>query len=327
MSRISRYQESIEKFIKNKNKIENFKPDTIKHIKQMLDDSDQLCGIVLSTILNYNTKKTKYKSHGYYLAFAVNLILIYLKILENKSNNTIDNNIMDLILMDLLTNIYGLINDSCGTLKQDTPEKYEEIVKIILYSNNYFNKHISNILDFSSKLNTKKMIKSDILNIKDISENKILVDKLSKMVKLDIVDMKTYIYSKYGTLGKIIFMLGWVLGGGLLNPDNIKKLESMGEKFGVIYKLCRDFQNIVSDLKTCSKMSYNMLINCGINESFILFMNTKTEFIEESMALNLYTHTTKEVIDSLEKNIDNCLEKSNIDMKSSYSSFSCTHKT
>ena len=40
------------------------------------------------------------------------------------------------------------------------------------------------------------------------------------------------------------------------------------------------------------------------------------------MILNIHTHTLKEVLDELEKNVDNCLKSSSIDMKSQYSSFS-----
>ena len=58
MSRISRYQESIEKFIKNKNINNYFAEEFSKDIEKKLTNSDHLCGIILSTIFNHNTKKS-----------------------------------------------------------------------------------------------------------------------------------------------------------------------------------------------------------------------------------------------------------------------------
>ena len=51
-------------------------------------------------------------------------------------------------------------------------------------------------------------------------------------------------------------------------------------------------------------------------------MDLKIEFLEALFKYNLYTHTIKEVLDLLENKIDLILKKSNIDMKSTYSTFS-----
>ena len=57
MSRISRYQESLSKFIKNKN-IESYFSDEFKEtIYNKLTDSDHLGGIIVSTLFNHNSKK------------------------------------------------------------------------------------------------------------------------------------------------------------------------------------------------------------------------------------------------------------------------------
>ena len=63
-------------------------------------------------------------------------------------------------------------------------------------------------------------------------------------------------------------------------------------------------------------------MNNGIQESFVLFMDLKTEFLEALFKHNLYTHTIKEVLDLLEDKIETILKKSNIDMKSTYSTLS-----
>ena len=82
MSRISRYQESIEKFIKNKNINSYFSEEYNESITTKLMSSDHLGGIILSTIFNHNSKKSNIKGHGYFLGIAVDIILI---ILDNKN--------------------------------------------------------------------------------------------------------------------------------------------------------------------------------------------------------------------------------------------------
>ena len=99
-------------------------------------------------------------------------------------------------------------------------------------------------------------------------------------------------------------------------------IKCIGDCFGLLYKLCKDFERIENDIKKSNKYSLNFVVNEGVHETFILFMDIKTKLIEQCMILNIHTHTLKEVLDELEKNVDNCLKSSSIDMKSQYSSFS-----
>ena len=74
MSRISRYQESIESFIKKKN-IDTYLSNTDnKILENHLFKFDHLCGIIVSTIFNHNAKKTNYKGHGYFLAICIDIL-------------------------------------------------------------------------------------------------------------------------------------------------------------------------------------------------------------------------------------------------------------
>ena len=102
-------------------------------------------------------------------------------------------------------------------------------------------------------------------------------------------------------------------------------LNSIGYKLGMIYAISNDFDSIEKDILNSdpkTKSSKNLIINLGIQESFVLYMETKSSFIEECMKLNLFTHTLKEVVDLFEEKVDKCLEQSSVDMKSTYSSFS-----
>jgi hypothetical protein len=310
MSRISRYQESIEKFIKNKNISTYFSDEYNDLINNKLMKSDHLGGIILSTIFNHNSKKSNVKGHGYFLGIVIDILVI---MLESKNTNLNFNH-------NLLIGIYKLLNENISIIKINDQE---ELNKILIKTYEYFNNNIYNIIAFPKKMQTKKMIKSDLLNLKTITDQ--LYKKISQMnryVEEDIID---YIKLSYGGIGKLILVLSWILGGGNLDKKTICALELIGEKFGMIYKLSYDFDNIISDINSCDQVNNitkNVIINIGIQESFALFMEFKSSFYEEAFKLGIYTHTMKEVIDELEVKMDKCIENSKVDMKSTYSSFS-----
>jgi len=192
-------------------------------------------------------------------------------------------------------------------------------------SYDYFNNNIYDIITTEKIGEHTKMTKSDLLNLKTINEN--MYKKISNMNKYTQDDIINYIKKTYGNNGKIIFLISWILGGGNLDKKTLSKIEMIGELFGLIYKICMDFDNIINDINNIDfkdnpeKTSKNIIINIGIQESFALFMETKSKFYEDSFKLEIYTHTMKEVIDELETKLDKCLDNCKIDMKSIYSSF------
>ena len=310
MSRISRYQESIEKFIKNKNINEYFTESYSKIVLDNLIKSDHLGGIIVSTIFNHNSKKTNLKGHGYFIGLMIDIILMITKSKEKDK----------LINYNLFIGLYKLLTENINLIKTT---KHDVLNKIIIIIMSYFNNNIYDILVDVKIGETDKMIKSDLLNLKSIDDK--LYKKLSTMNKYDTDNFIDYINQIYGKLGKLIFVISWVLGGGDTTKDVIKSIEIIGEKFGVLQKICYDFESIVADIndmdKEKDKTSKNIVINIGIQESFSLFMETKSVFYEESFKLEVYTHTMKEVIDELENKIDRVLENCKIDVKSVYSSF------
>ena len=164
------------------------------------------------------------------------------------------------------------------------------------------------------------MIKSDLLNLKTITSE--MYKKISNMNKYDDKDLNIYIKNKYGNIGKLVIILSWIMGGGVIDKKNINILENIGEKFGLIYKICIDFENTINDIKKSESITDNIIINIGVQNSFELFMELKSSFYEDSLKLGIYTHTMKEVIDELEIKMDRCIENCKVDMKSTYSSFS-----
>lgn len=310
MSRISRYQESLSKFIKNKNIDTYFSVYFKEKIYQKLIDSDHLGGIIVSTLFNHNSKKTNFKGHGYFLAVAVDIILIILNSKDRYSNEN----------LNLTIGLYKLLTDNISIIKTN---KADELNDIIIKIYDYFNNNIYDIITTEKIGENTKMTKSDLLNLKTINEN--MYKKISNMNKYTQDDIINYIKKTYGNNGKIIFLISWILGGGNLDKKTLSKIEMIGELFGLIYKICMDFDNIINDINNIDfkdnpeKTSKNIIINIGIQESFALFMETKSKFYEESFKLDIYTHTMKEVIDELETKLDKCLDNCKIDMKSIYS--------
>jgi hypothetical protein len=311
MSRISRYQESIEKFIKNKNINNYFAEEFSETINKKLLESDHLGCIIVSTLFNHNAKKNNMKGHGYFVGIIIDIIIL---IINSKDKNTNVN-------FNLFIGLYKILSENMNIIKTS---KYEDMNKIILMALTYFNDNIYDILAFNKIGELQKMTKSDLLNLKSMNDK--LYKKLSQMNRYNQEDYINYITRIYGKLGKLIFILSWILGGGKQDKDTINAVEIIGEKFGLIYKICYDFENIINDIETHNNKnnntSDNILINIGIQESFSLFMETKSIFYEESFKLEIYTHTMKEVIDELENKIDKTLEDCKIDLKSVYSSFS-----
>ena len=310
MSRISRYQESIDKFIKNKNINTYFSEEFSNNIYIKLLDSDHLGGIIVSTLFNHNAKKGNIKGHGYFLGLMIDIIIL---IITSKDRNTNIN-------YNLFIGLYKILTDNISLLKTS---KHDELNKIILSALTYYNDNIYDILTEHKIGEIQKMNKSDLLNLNKINDK--MYKKISTINKYNQDDFIKYITKIYGKLGKIIFTLSWILGGGKLDKDIINAIEKIGENFGIIYKICYDFENIIKDIENLDKsdnISNNILINIGIQESFALFMETKSIFYEDSFKLEIYTHTMKEVIDELENKIDKTLEDCKIDIKSVYSSFS-----
>jgi len=307
MSRISRYQESLSKFIKNKN-IESYFSDEFKEtIYNKLTDSDHLGGIIVSTLFNHNSKKTNFKGHGYFLSIAVDILMIILE-----SNNRLNNQNLNLTI-----GLYKLINDNISII--NTP-KQEELNNIIIKTYEYFNQNIYDIITYEKVGPIAKMQKSDLLNLKTINEQ--TYKKIASMNHYNKDDIILYIKKTYGKLGKMLFLISWLIGGGDSDKKPLKQIENIGELFGCLYKICIDFDNILNDINKDVKETKNIIVNIGIQESFTFFMETKSKFYEESFKMNIYTHTMKEVIDELETKIDKCLDNCTIDMKSMYSSFS-----
>ena len=317
MSRILRYNESINRFFKKNSCISKDNLENKEYIEKNINKYDHICSILLLTVLNSHTKKNNLKIHGYYIACGIDIINLIVHLIDDRIYNEgiLGKDKLTNICIELILCIYKSLSQNIETIKYITKEN---TVDIYIYCLNYLNNKLYDIIKIEDLSSNKKMTKNDIITIKSINNENIL--KLQKMFKLDRYILIKNIESTYGNMCQIALVIGWILGGG--DDKMIENLEHLGIHLGIMLKICYDYENIENDINNAIKTTKNIVVNIGINDSFNLFMDSKVKFIEGCLTLGIYTITTKEIIDLIESKIDKCLENSNIDMKSTYSSFS-----
>lgn len=317
MSRISKYQNSVNRFLKTRSCISKNDLDNSDFINQNIDNCDHMCAMLLLTILNSHAKKNNLKIHGYSMACGIDILHMLVKLLDNRIYNeeTLGRDKLKNICMELTTCVYKSLAQNIETIKYNMKDTS---LKIYIYCSNYLNKKMYDITKFETFITSKKMTKSDVLTIK-FSDESAIKTKLQKMYKIDKDIIIKKIESTYGYMCQCALVLGWILGGG--DENLVDSLEKLGLHLGNMLKICYDFDNIENDILNCTKTTPNLVVNIGIEDSFCIFMDSKSRFLEGCLTFGIYTNTTKEIIDLIESKIDKCLESANIDMKSTYSSF------
>lgn len=321
MSRISRYQESISRFIKLKSSYS----EIIKFNNNngtLLDINDHEVSIILLTIFNGLKKKKKFKSHeSYNMAAGVDLLITTLMIKDslNYYNVTYEENKIKNFINQAPIYAYECLAKNLETF--DNVADRDKLHKLENKIHNYFNKKMLNIMTYEDLKASDHVHKTDIINYEFTNKNIINL----KYKKLKIIDkdiLIDYIERTYGSVCQCALVLGWLLGGG--DEKQINNLERLGTHLARIIKLTNDFKNLERDITFAESYSTNYVVNYGIHETFELFDESKVKLLEGCFVLDIYNTTIKEIIDHIEKTFDNCLKISNLELVSRYTSFS-TH--
>lgn len=326
MSRISRYQDTVDRFLRTKSCISKNNIDNIEFIEKNIEKNEHICAVLLLTILNSHAKKNNLKIHGYFIACGLDILYSIVDLLNNRtySEELYGKDKIKNICTEFTACVYKSLAENIDAIKLDMKQ---HTLKINLFCFNYLNSKIYDILKYDNLLSSKKMIKSDILTLKYKNEDAVK-NKLKKMFVLDKDIVMKKIETTYGYTCQCALVLGSIMGGVNLNDINydqtkimIITLEQLGIYLGNMLKICRDYDNIENDILIANKTTSNIVVNIGLEESFIIFMESKTLFISGCLSLGIYSNTTKEIIDLIENKIDKCIVDANIDMKSKYSSF------
>ena len=316
MSRLAKYRESIERFMKNNKHLNESKIN----IEDYFKNSDFFLPIVLLTTLNSQNKKFHVSTQGYQVASSI----VIINILMDNSFST-ENTIF------LLSCVTKLLKDNLDNVKDVVPSKkiggifvnalkiYNDYLfsKIVLPRDNYIETQDGELNDEVSKW-----------YLKDDS----IIESFNNVLPISPESFDIFLKNTICSLCNIVFGLGWILGCG----DELKldKIEKISNNFGIIYKLSHDFENLDHDSKhfhslssnqdsgkqvSGKQVSYNFIINYGFDKAYEKFMDSKYKLIEELMNLDINTSTIKEIINSIEHKVDLVIDETSPDIKSNYS--------
>lgn len=318
MSRISRYQESISRFIKTK----SCYSDIVKHknIETILSFNDHETSIILLTILNGQYKKKNLKSHhGYYMASGVDLMMTIALVCDNIEYFEKKYGKMEI---KNLINQGPIFVSECLSQNIEILENILEKEKILKFQrkiHSYVNKKLLDIVNYEIIETNGRVHRTDIIKYKFSNKN-IINEKYRKLKLIDKDILIGYVERTYGSVCQCAFVLGWLLGMG--DEKMINNFERLGSHLGIIIKLANDFKNLERDIENSGEFTLNLIANFGIHESFRLFDESKLKLLEGCMTLDVYNITIKEVIDHIEKKFDDKLKNTDLELASKYSSFS-----
>ena len=294
MSRIFRYKESIEKFFKNKSFINDLNDCQKKILLESSNNTSFFIFMVLLTTTNSICKKHNLSYHSYFMGAGIECLYLYFLNYDNICANKFDNDLVMIIYINLYKTLAQNINNINGHIKT------EKIIKM----NTYLNKYITAKIELFFELN--KMVKPSLIWIKnDITKYKKFDSSLFSNIKcLNYNDLINYIDLYLGTICKLALVCGWILGNG--EEKQTANLEKIAIHMARMIKISNDYMNLNTDLSNLliHNYTYNSVISLGLQYTFSMFQESKTKFVEGCMSFDIYTNTTKEIIDSLEEYLD-----------------------
>jgi hypothetical protein len=324
MSRISKYQDSVLKFLKTKSFINDTTITTKQILYDLLELSDHVPAILCLTILNNQRKKNDLKIHGYYLASGIDIMMLMAKVCSSRDHfdNKYGQNVIDNMIIEVVCCFYKCISQNIDTLRLSKNGNVNS--KLTQLCVEYSTKLIPLIIQKQSYDSKEKMKKTDLLCFDMDNKTYLQYKKKYRLKKETII---ADVNKRYGSVCKLAMCLAWILGQGddgtflklkeLGNDDNIMKLEKLGEHIGTFLKIHDDFKYIERDIRN-GRSSLNYVINYGIKEAYMELIESKANYIEGSMILGVDTKTSKEIIDMVVRDIDTIVKDVSVDMETQY---------
>lgn len=321
-SRLSRYQESITRFIKTRSAYCDFVKSNNK-IEELININEHEASIAMLTIFNIEYKKCKEKKTkphiGYYMASGIDLLTTY--IMVNDNLNYYEEKYGSDLIKQFLTKapiyIFECLSQNTETL--DNTKEKDRASKIQRKAHAFLNSKMLEIVETYELEGREKAHRTDIIKYR-FNDTTLINNKYRKIKIIDKDKLVNYIDKTFGNLCKCAFVLGWMLGMG--DDKMMQNFERLGTHLGVMLKLSMDFQNLERDINIAENKSTNFIVNYGIHECFGLFDDSKVKLLEGCITLGIYNITIKEIIDSVEKKFNTQLKNSDIELESRYTSFS-----
>lgn len=322
MSRLLKYKDSLIKFIKERTAQYEKEFPVTKQVElytlRKIQKDSLIIPILFLTIMNSQNKKNKISIQGYSIAAS----LVFLNVLADLIDNREDN--IKILGQYYESTIIYLINMSYRSLHQNL-ESIKRYVNADIANNIFLNM----LTLFNDNISSINLLSREILYKTDNSPNKDLLlwyikndDTLTKIFlglkQLNRESFSEYITKKIGSMCDLAISSGWIMGCG--EEKELNSIKKITKYFTMMYKIAVDTWSINDDLKSSKKdTSKNYVINFGLQESYELFVYNKQKFIEETMMLDIYTNTIKEIVDYIEEKVDHIIDETSPDIKSNCS--------
>jgi len=325
MSRIQKYKESLHKFIKDKSCLMENSNEYYMQLNNLvynkIKNNDLMYPILLLTIMNNQNKKNHISMQGYFIASSIEFLCILIEVIENKSDivSKLGNDSYNKITNMLIINANKSLQQNMESVKNPYQNNPQLLVNIMINSMAVLNSTLKliNTFDDFKFITTDQNCNSDIINWY-LKTDKELINKFKSFKQVSKESMQEYIEKKHISMCELSIVLGWIIGGG--NIKALNKFKKSAKYFATMHKISKDFENLTSDIKSSNGHTSNYVLNYGLQDSYEIFLSNKEKFIEESMIEDVYTNTIKEIIDTIEDNVDMIIEQTSPDLKSNYSS-------
>jgi len=319
MSRISRYQDSMGRFVKQRSCISGMNPEIKNKMDDIINNCDHVISILLLTVMNSQGKKINMNVHGYHIASGIEIMLYTTMINDNKEYY--EKKLGKECVSEIINQMPGMVNLCLSHNIESIQDNYlnsnAKLLKTIYYTTRLINTNLYKLIKETSFEFESNITKTDAIKYKFEDMVK-AINKIKKLKRIKQTSLDNYIQDRYGFICQLALINGWILGGGSSDDKNIPHLEKLGTCFGNMVKCVYDFINIENDLEYAKIYTTNTIINNGFQNSFEVFIENKQKFIEGCIKQNIYTNTVKEIIDLLESKLDIAIDKSSPDVKSHY---------
>lgn len=324
MSRITKYQEQIRDFLKNKSFIKNTRASTKHIIIDMADDSDHFPGVLCLTIINHRCKQDGTKMHGYHIAAGIEAIMMVAKILNNRTyyDSLYTEECTANMITDVISWFYNCLAENIKTLKLSNDDKVDAktLLNIMIKCTSYTAEKISKIME-QKKYNTySKMKRTDIFCI-DFEEESI--DNYRTMKRLDQHTIIKNINDTYGMVCRMAVCLGWLISLG--DDCDFKELESLADNMAMIIKMHDDFKNYKRDMRY-GDFCTNYIVTHGIKEAMTLFDEAIIEYAEKCVTIGIEIKTCNEIVKVITDYISEATEDMSVDIDTEYDDMSSIKK-
>jgi hypothetical protein len=297
INRIRKYKESISRFIWKEIGIMNQDPEIIESFKRYYPKREQYGTLIVITLINQGCDTVSSSPfHGYYASAAIDFIDIMRK---HKHDITHFHIFLNCHVLPLIWKNLLLRNEDPNALNM----RYEFLI-------NEINKHTMLLM---------KPVDDIDFSIIDISDCEDIIrrfpmhqQKYTKLAKINASDIELHIVNKHGSFFELVFYIGWVVGHNW-NMDIKDKVQELSILFTLYYGIGNDFMNLDMEMKKFDDVSYNYIINAGIQKSYERMIELKQKIVKSIMNMKWQSRTFQEILDAIQDKVDLQLEE-NIDI-------------